>query len=58
MIKFIIGVIWARVDLTLLKNNFVLNDETIEILMKQALLQSQMGCDVIAPSDMMDGRVG
>ena len=42
----------------LLKNNIVLNDETIEILMKQALLQSQMGCDVIAPSDMMDGRVG
>ena len=42
----------------LLKNNIVLNDETVEILMKQALLQSQMGCDVIAPSDMMDGRVG
>ena len=42
----------------LLKNNVVLNDETVEILMKQALLQSQMGCDVIAPSDMMDGRVG
>tara|TARA_B100001093_G_scaffold49677_1_gene42162 strand:+ start:1399 stop:2385 length:987 start_codon:yes stop_codon:yes gene_type:complete len=42
----------------LLKNNFVLNDETIDILMKQSLLQAQMGCDVIAPSDMMDGRVG
>ena len=42
----------------LLKNNFVLNDETIKILMKQSLLQAQMGCDVIAPSDMMDGRVG
>ena len=42
----------------LLKNNIVLNDETVEILMKQALLQAQMGCDVIAPSDMMDGRVG
>ena len=42
----------------LLKNNFVLNDETIKILMKQSLLQAQMGCDVIAPSDMMDRRVG
>ena len=42
----------------LLKNNYVLNDETIEILTKQALIQAQMGCDVIAPSDMMDGRVG
>ncbi|MFL2852381.1 MAG: porphobilinogen synthase [Candidatus Pelagibacter sp.] len=34
------------------------NDETIKILVKQALLQAQMGCDVIAPSDMMDGRIG
>tara|TARA_B100000963_G_scaffold139150_1_gene121172 strand:+ start:52 stop:1050 length:999 start_codon:yes stop_codon:yes gene_type:complete len=34
------------------------NDETIKILVKQALLQAKMGCDVIAPSDMMDGRVG
>ena len=42
----------------LLKNNYVLNDKTVEILMKQSLLQAQMGCDVIAPSDMMDGRVG
>jgi porphobilinogen synthase len=42
----------------LLKNNFVLNDKTIEILAKQSLLQAQMGCDVIAPSDMMDGRIG
>ena len=42
----------------LLKKNYVLNDETIEILTKQALIQAQMGCDVIAPSDMMDGRVG
>ena len=41
-----------------LKKNYVLNDETINILMKQALLQAQMGCDVIAPSDMMDGRIG
>ena len=36
----------------------VLNDETIKILSKQAVLQAEMGCDVIAPSDMMDGRVG
>ncbi len=42
----------------LLKNNYVINDETINVLIKQALLQAQMGCDVIAPSDMMDGRVG
>ena len=40
------------------ESNYVLNDQTVEILMKQALLQAQMGCDVIAPSDMMDGRVG
>ena len=42
----------------LLKNNYVINDETVEVLLKQALIQAQMGCDVIAPSDMMDGRVG
>ena len=42
----------------LLKNNFVLNDKTVEILAKQSVLQAQMGCDVIAPSDMMDGRIG
>ena len=42
----------------LLKSGYVLNDETVGILTKQALLQAQMGCDVIAPSDMMDGRVG
>ena len=34
------------------------NEQTIKILVKQALLQAEMGCDVIAPSDMMDGRVG
>ena len=39
-------------------NNKIDNDETIKILVKQALLQAEMGCDVIAPSDMMDGRVG
>lgn len=42
----------------IIKNKKILNDETIQILSKQALLQSQMGCDVIAPSDMMDGRIG
>ncbi len=42
----------------LLKGNDILNDETIKILIKQSLLQAQMGCDVIAPSDMMDGRIG
>ena len=39
-------------------NNKIDNDATIKILVKQALLQAEMGCDVIAPSDMMDGRVG
>ena len=42
----------------ILKNNYVNNDETIKILIKQSLLQAEMGCDVIAPSDMMDGRIG
>ncbi len=42
----------------LLKNNYVDNDSTVKILVKQSLLQAKMGCDVIAPSDMMDGRIG
>ena len=42
----------------LLKNNYVDNDETIKKLIKQSILQAEMGCDVIAPSDMMDGRIG
>ena len=42
----------------LLKSGYVLNDETIEVLIKQSILQAQMGCDIIAPSDMMDGRIG
>ena len=42
----------------ILKNNYVDNDETIKILVKQSLLQAEMGCDLIAPSDMMDGRIG
>ena len=42
----------------ILNNNEILNDETVNLLIKQSLLQAQMGCDVIAPSDMMDGRIG
>jgi len=42
----------------LLKKDYVINDETVNALTKQALIQAQMGCDVIAPSDMMDGRIG
>ena len=42
----------------LIKSKFVLNDETVKILVDQSLLQAQMGCDVLAPSDMMDGRIG
>ena len=42
----------------LIKYNTILNDETIEVLINQSLLQAEMGCDVIAPSDMMDGRIG
>ena len=42
----------------LMIGNRIDNDKTIEVLIKQSLLQAQMGCDVIAPSDMMDGRVG
>ena len=42
----------------LLNSGKILNDETIKILVNQSLLQAQMGCDVISPSDMMDGRIG
>ena len=42
----------------ILVDNKINNDATIKILVKQALLQAKMGCDIIAPSDMMDGRVG
>ena len=42
----------------ILEGNDVDNDKTLKILIKQSLLQSQMGCDIIAPSDMMDGRIG
>ena len=39
-------------------SGYVLNDETIEVLIKQALSHAQAGADVVAPSDMMDGRIG
>jgi porphobilinogen synthase len=41
-----------------LKDGVILNDETVERLVEQALVQARAGCDVIAPSDMMDGRIG
>ena len=42
----------------LVESGYVLNDETLDILIAQSLLQAEMGCDIIAPSDMMDGRIG
>ena len=42
----------------LLSEGVILNDETVAVLVRQALVQADAGCDVIAPSDMMDGRVG
>jgi porphobilinogen synthase len=42
----------------LLRDGVILNDETVAVLVRQALVQAQAGCDIIAPSDMMDGRVG
>ncbi len=42
----------------LVRGGEILNDETVEILRKQAVVQAQAGCDVVAPSDMMDGRIG
>ncbi|MEC8863011.1 MAG: porphobilinogen synthase [Planctomycetota bacterium] len=42
----------------LVRNGIVVNDETVEVLCRQAVVQAEAGCDVIAPSDMMDGRVG
>jgi len=41
----------------LIKSDKILNDETIQVLINQSLLQAEMGCDVLAPSDMMDGRI-
>src|ERR1700726_1748039 len=42
----------------LIENGRILNDETVAVLVRQALVQAEAGCDIIAPSDMMDGRVG
>jgi porphobilinogen synthase len=42
----------------LVRDSYVVNDETVEALCRQALVQAEAGCDVIAPSDMMDGRIG
>jgi porphobilinogen synthase len=42
----------------LLEDGSILNDETVAVLVRQALVQAEAGCDIIAPSDMMDGRVG
>ena len=42
----------------LIKSGQIINDETIKVLISQSLLQAEMGCDVLAPSDMMDGRIG
>ena len=41
-----------------MRDGDILNDETVEVLVRQALVQAEAGCDIIAPSDMMDGRVG
>jgi porphobilinogen synthase len=42
----------------LLRGGDVVNDETVEVLARQALVQAAAGCDIVAPSDMMDGRIG
>src|SRR5260370_31614276 len=42
----------------LIEDGRILNDETVAVLVHQALVQAEAGCDIIAPSDMMDGRVG
>jgi len=42
----------------IVKDGVILNDESVEVMIKQALAQSEAGCDVQAPSDMMDGRIG
>lgn len=42
----------------LIRDGRILNDETVAVLVRQALVQAEAGCDIIAPSDMMDGRVG
>ena len=42
----------------ILKKNYIANDETIDVLSQQAIIQAEAGADIIAPSDMMDGRIG
>jgi len=42
----------------LIEDGRILNDETVAVLVRQALVQAEAGCDIIAPSDMMDGRIG
>ena len=42
----------------LIRDGVILNDESVAVLVRQALVQAEAGCDIIAPSDMMDGRVG
>jgi porphobilinogen synthase len=42
----------------IVRNGVILNDETVDILCRQSVVQAEAGCDVIAPSDMMDGRIG
>ena len=42
----------------LMRDGVILNDETVAVLVRQALVEAEAGCDIIAPSDMMDGRVG
>lgn len=42
----------------LIRDGYVVNDETVDTLCQQAVVQARAGCDVIAPSDMMDGRIG
>jgi porphobilinogen synthase len=42
----------------LMRGDEIVNDETVEVLVRQALVEAEAGCDIIAPSDMMDGRVG
>jgi porphobilinogen synthase len=42
----------------LMQDGVILNDETVSVLVQQALVEAEAGCDIIAPSDMMDGRVG
>jgi porphobilinogen synthase len=42
----------------LVRDGYVVNDETIDVIIKQTLVQAEAGCDIIAPSEMMDGRIG